>query len=65
MTLPDNTDMQSGGRGRRSLVARITPEAGLKEGDRLRLQLDPARLQLFDADSGRNLGFGDTRPEGD
>jgi len=63
MTLPDTTDMQSADRSR-SLVARIAPDAGLREGDRLRLRLDPARLQLFDAANGRNLGFGDTRQKG-
>ena len=43
------------GHGRISLVARIDPIEGLREGDRLRLGLARDRLLLFDAVKGENL----------
>jgi multiple sugar transport system ATP-binding protein len=58
ISLPGDLGMQPGDRGLCSLVARIDPDAVLKEGDLLRLCLDPGRLQLFDAGSGANLGLG-------
>jgi multiple sugar transport system ATP-binding protein len=37
-------------------VARVDPACNVRRGDRVRLRLDPDRLQLFDARSGANLG---------
>ncbi|MBU1665843.1 MAG: hypothetical protein KKG92_10630 [Gammaproteobacteria bacterium] len=51
MALPEDLDSA----GRRSLVARLDPGSGVKEGDTLNLCLDPARVQVFDAVSGENL----------
>jgi len=51
VALPEDLDSD----GRRSLVARLDPGSGVKEGDTLRLCLDPARVQVFDAVSGENL----------
>ena len=45
--LPADLDIQTGDATRRSLVARIDPDAGVKTGDRFRLCLDPQRLHLF------------------
>jgi multiple sugar transport system ATP-binding protein len=57
LALPEDLD----GGGRRALVARIEPEAGVKAGDTLRLFLDPEQVRVFDAGSGENL----TRHDGE
>jgi multiple sugar transport system ATP-binding protein len=53
--LPGDLDLAGGGSARPSLVARIAPDPGVQAGSTLKLALDPARLQLFDAGSGDNL----------
>jgi multiple sugar transport system ATP-binding protein len=53
--LPADPEIEPGDSGRRSLVARFDPGAGVKRGDTLRLCLEPDRLQVFDACSGENL----------
>ena len=55
LALPEDLGMGSGGTARHTLVARIAPDIGLKEGDTIRLSLGPDRVQVFDAGSGRNL----------
>jgi multiple sugar transport system ATP-binding protein len=55
LDLPADLEIASGGKGRRSLVARVDPGASLKAGDTIRLRLDPEHVQLFDARSGANL----------
>jgi len=54
LELPADLDIQTGDATRRSLVARIDPDAGVKAGDRFRLCLDPQRLHLFAG--GRAIG---------
>jgi multiple sugar transport system ATP-binding protein len=55
--LPEELDIESGHGKRTSLVARIAPIEGLKEGDRLRLLLRKDRLLLFDSLNGENLAI--------
>ena len=58
MNLPEDLDIETPNPAHRSLVVRIDPGAGLREGDTLRLHIDPKRAQIFDASSGRNLTVG-------
>jgi multiple sugar transport system ATP-binding protein len=55
MNLPQDLDIDSGNAARQVLVASIDPARGVKEGDPLRLHLDPADIQVFDAATARNL----------
>jgi len=43
------------GQRRRALVARMDPASGVREGDSVRLYLDPAQIHLFEAASGAHL----------
>jgi len=56
--LPAEPGVVPGTDARRSLVARIDPGASLKEGDAIRLRLDPAHVQLFDPHRGACLAPG-------
>jgi len=54
--LPNDVDVgRSSGQHRCSLVARIDPGAGVEVGDTIRLWLAAEQVQLFDAESGKNL----------
>jgi len=55
--LPDDLDIRHGDVRRRTLVARVDPrdDARVKEGETLRLRLDPRHVLVFDAATGRNL----------
>jgi multiple sugar transport system ATP-binding protein len=59
MSLPRDLNIEAGEQGRRSpaprVVARIDPSTKVGAGDRLRLRLEPARIQLFDGRDGANL----------
>lgn len=55
MNLPQDLDIESGDNARQALVASIDPARGVKEGDSLRLHLDPADIQVFDAATAANL----------
>ena len=57
VALPEDLDIEAGRQGRSSLVARIDPAAGLKEGDTLDLGVAAAQVQVFEAGSGRNLSL--------
>jgi multiple sugar transport system ATP-binding protein len=63
LSLPEDLDIETGGEARHSLVARIDPAAEIREGDRLRLGLDPGRVQLFDGRSGGNLTLDGAKEE--
>ncbi len=39
----------------KSLTARVGPEVGVHSGETVTMALDPARVHLFDAESGRRL----------
>ena len=56
LTLPEELETASKDAARRTIVARIDPAGGLKEGDTLKLGLEAAQLQVFDGASGANLG---------
>jgi len=53
--LPEDLGLSPSVDGRRRLVARLDPATPVREGDRLRLQLPPGCLQLFDPQSGKRL----------
>ncbi len=55
VALPQDMEIGTGTAGRQSLVARIDPNYGVKEGDTVRLCLDAEKLLIFDAASGANL----------
>jgi multiple sugar transport system ATP-binding protein len=55
LALPEDLDIGAVSAGRQSLVARIDPACGVKEGDTVRLHLAPEKLQVFAAASGENL----------
>jgi multiple sugar transport system ATP-binding protein len=55
MDLPEDLDIQRGDAARHMLVARIDPARAVKEGDSLRVGLEPRNVQVFDAGSGQNL----------
>lgn len=59
--LPEDLAIGGGGSPRARLVARIDPMQDVREGDSIRLCLDPGRIQVFDAGTGANLGTGDDR----
>jgi multiple sugar transport system ATP-binding protein len=42
--------------GDRELVARVPPDNAAAAGDRVLVRPDPARLHLFDAESGTRIG---------
>ena len=44
-------------RGVGAMVARLSAESEIRRGDRATLWFDPARISVFDADSGVNLGI--------
>jgi multiple sugar transport system ATP-binding protein len=60
--LPEDPGFETGTENHHTLVARIDPAIGLKEGDTVRLQLDPEHIQVFDASSGENITL--TRHDG-
>lgn len=43
--------------GSQSIVARLAPDAQVTPGQRVKLAPDPARVHLFDMDSGANIGL--------
>jgi multiple sugar transport system ATP-binding protein len=53
--LPEEPGFETGTENRHTLVARIDPAIGLREGNTIRLQLDPEHIQVFDASSGENI----------
>ncbi|MGD8590853.1 MAG: sn-glycerol-3-phosphate ABC transporter ATP-binding protein UgpC [Chromatiales bacterium] len=53
--LPEELEIETGHGKHTSLVARIDPIDGLKEGENIRLGLDRGRLLLFDTSRGENL----------
>jgi multiple sugar transport system ATP-binding protein len=55
LNLPQDLNMEFGDRAHRTLVARIDPAAGIREGDTLKLHLDRKHIQLFSGDNGRNV----------
>ena len=55
IALPQELGIESGDGARTLIVARIDPGCGVKEGETLRLCVEPAGIRLFDADSGRKL----------
>jgi multiple sugar transport system ATP-binding protein len=60
-SLPSEAEIASGNADRPGLTARVDPASRVREGERLRLQIDSRRLHLFDAASGENLyGPGDS-----
>ncbi|MDO4610406.1 ABC transporter ATP-binding protein [Corynebacterium sp.] len=44
-------------RGVGAMVARLSAESEIRRGDRATLWFDPAKISVFDADSGENLGI--------
>lgn len=58
--LPEELETGTGRHNTNTMVGRIDPGLGVREGDRLSLCLDPNQLQLFDALSGERL----SRPQG-
>ena len=56
MPLPEELGSESADGAGQLHVARVDPACGVQQGDRVRLRLDPACLQLFNAGSGANLG---------
>jgi multiple sugar transport system ATP-binding protein len=57
--LREDLDLGQGGRDEIRLVARVAAASHAEAGKPLRLALDPARLSLFDADSGRRIAADD------
>jgi multiple sugar transport system ATP-binding protein len=55
ISLPEDLGMGSGQAAERSLLARVDPSAPVKEGESIRLTLDPRHIHLFDAESGESL----------
>ena len=55
LSLPEDLEMNAGDKTRHSIVARIDPSRGVREGQALRLRLRPQDLQLFDAGSGESI----------
>lgn len=39
----------------KSLTARVDPDVSVRPGDNVTIALDPARVHLFDAESGKRL----------
>ncbi len=56
-SLPEQLGIEQGHGQRTSLVARIDPIDGLKEGDRVRLVLDLEGVLWFDLNEGQNLAL--------
>jgi len=57
MPLPEELGSESADSAQQLHVARVDPACGVRQGDSVRLRLDPECLQLFDAESGANLGL--------
>ncbi len=55
MALPQDLEIQSGNGSQRSLIARIDPDTGIKEGDTVKLFLDPKDIRIFQGRDGRNI----------
>jgi len=53
--LPEESGLVRPGQRRRALVARMDPASGVREGDSVRLYLDPVQIHLFEAASGAHL----------
>jgi len=53
--LPEDLGLQGDNGDHRSLLARVDPSAGLREGDTFELGLDSQYVHVFDAESGENL----------
>ncbi len=56
-TMAQSPALDAGDRDQCSLVARIAPDTDLKQGERVRLCLQPDDVEVFDAAGGRNLGL--------
>ncbi len=55
LTLPEDLEIQTGHASRHTLVARLGPGPAVKEGDTLRLGLEPRDVQVFDAGTGNKI----------
>ena len=54
--LLEELELETPGGRRRRMVARLDSEATVQGGDSVTLGIDPGRLTLFDAESGKRLG---------
>jgi len=57
MPLPEELGSETADGSQQLHVARVEPACGVRQGDSVRLRLDPECLQLFDAASGTSLGL--------
>ena len=55
--LPQDLEIRTGNNSRRSLLARIDPGSGVKEGDTVHLYLPYKDIQIFNEQSGNNVKY--------